>query len=325
MKVSVVVVTYNHARFIAQALDSVLAQETNFSYEVIISEDCSTDRTRDIVLEYQRNYPGRIRLLLSQQNLNTNYVLTRGIDHARGLYIALLDGDDYWTSPRKLQKQADFLDQHSDCAICFHDALSFNEKGAPEPKCYVPGNQKPMATLKDLLVVDFIPTAAVMFRRGLYASLPAWYDSLSVGDWPLHIINAQYGRIGYIPETMSAYRIHDGGIWTGRSRVKRLLSMIEMYEALADYLSCRYRPLIRRLLIRRYQNLAEEYERIGEVVQARTWARKFAKQELFHDRNCYKSAIGMLLRLHWPAFHKCANAMLTAFFGRANVTSGKEE
>src|SRR5688572_23850951 len=122
MKVSVLVMTYNHARFIRQALDSVLMQRTGFDFEVLISEDCSTDGTREIVVEYARRHPHTITLLLSEANLRSNAVVTRGIDAARGEYIALLDGDDYWTSPDKLRKQAAFLDSHSECALCFHNA-----------------------------------------------------------------------------------------------------------------------------------------------------------------------------------------------------------
>src|SRR5512133_2186068 len=110
IKVSVLVMTYNHEKFIQQALDSVAMQETNFEYEILISEDCSTDRTRQVVLEFQGEHPDKVRLLLSEKNIHSNEVVVRGICAACGEYIAMLDGDDYWTSPNKLQKQADFLD-----------------------------------------------------------------------------------------------------------------------------------------------------------------------------------------------------------------------
>ena len=108
-KVSVVVMTYNHRRFIEQALDSVLSQRTTFAWELLISEDCSTDGTREVVIDYQRRHPVRIRLLLSERNLRSNAVVARGINAARGQYVAMLDGDDYWIHDDKLQRQADFL------------------------------------------------------------------------------------------------------------------------------------------------------------------------------------------------------------------------
>jgi glycosyltransferase involved in cell wall biosynthesis len=109
----VLVVTYNHARFIAQALESALGQRTSFGVEILVSEDCSTDGTREKVIGYQRKYPDRIRLLLSESNLRSNAVVARGIRAARGEYLALLDGDDYWISPDKLKsRRHSWIDSH---------------------------------------------------------------------------------------------------------------------------------------------------------------------------------------------------------------------
>ena len=121
MKVSVLVITYNHEKFIAQALDSVLMQETDFIYEIIVGEDCSSDQTRKIVLAYGEKYPDKVRLLLPEQNLGMMYNFITTYRACRGQYIAILEGDDYWTSDRKLQKQVDFLDSHQDCTACFHN------------------------------------------------------------------------------------------------------------------------------------------------------------------------------------------------------------
>ena len=112
--VSVIVVTYRHEAFIAQAVESALSQKTDFPIEILISEDCSPDRTREIVTDLQRRHPETIRLFLSERNQNDNEVITRAWKVARGRYIACLDGDDYWTDPLKLQKQVEFLDQHPD-------------------------------------------------------------------------------------------------------------------------------------------------------------------------------------------------------------------
>src|SRR6267154_2103125 len=122
IQVSVVLITYNHEAYVAQAIETVMSQQTDFEYELIISEDCSTDRTREIIQEYQRRYPERIRLFLSEHNVNDNSVWTRAWTAARGRYIATLDGDDYWTSPDKLQRQRNFLDVHKEYSACFHNA-----------------------------------------------------------------------------------------------------------------------------------------------------------------------------------------------------------
>src|SRR5215210_6358212 len=116
-RVSVVVVTYNHEKFIAETLNSILGQITDFAFEVIVSEDCSTDSTRRILMEYCDANPKTVKLVLSRENLNTNFVLERAVRAAAGEYIAIVDGDDYWISKHKLQRQADFLDCHSDFTL----------------------------------------------------------------------------------------------------------------------------------------------------------------------------------------------------------------
>ena len=181
MKVSVLVMTYNHAQFITQALDSVLMQKVNSEYEVLISEDCSTDGTREIVLDYQKKHPNKIQLLLSEQNLHSNAVVVRGIRAARGEYIALLDGDDYWVSPDKLQKQIDFLDAHPECSMCFHNATVIHEDGSREPWNWTSPHQKEISTLEDIWQGNFIATCSTMFRRGLFYTYLSIYLRFFLG------------------------------------------------------------------------------------------------------------------------------------------------
>lgn len=275
-------------------------QETKFRFEVIVSEDCSTDRTRDVVVEFQQRYPDLIRLMLSEKNLNTNEVLARGIAAARGKYIALLDGDDYWTSAQKLQKQVEFLDSRPNYAICFHNALSFYEDAGQEPFPYVPAGQKRSCDINDILVSNFIPTAAVLFRRGLFTSLPDWYGSMDIGDWPLHVINAQHGMIGYIDEVMSAYRIHDNGVWTGLSRIQRLRGIIQMYDLLSDFLDPRFKRRIKQLAFERSYRIAAEYEKHGALAEARTAAKKC----WLHSGLPQRRVIGMMLKLYSPLLYR---------------------
>jgi len=120
-KVSVFMMAYNHAPYIAQALDSALAQQTTFTVEIVIGEDSSTDGTRNIVTDYVQRYPGRIRALLHETNLGASRNQVLVLEACTGEYIALLEGDDFWTDPYKLQKQVDFLDEHLDYAISAHN------------------------------------------------------------------------------------------------------------------------------------------------------------------------------------------------------------
>lgn len=273
MKVSVAMVTYNHEKFIAKALDSVLMQHTAFEYEIVLGEDCSTDNTRNIVTEYKRKYPDKIRLLLNEKNMGMHGNGAQVLQACSGEYIAMLDGDDYWTSPEKLQKQVDFLDSRSECSACFHDALIVTEDGSEEPQHYR-AQQKVLSTVEDLLVDNFIPTAAVMFRRGLIGELPAWANSLKMGDWVLHILNAIQGPIGYIDETMSVYVVHRGGVWSMKSRQDHTLAMIELFEALDRHLPSQYRHCTARILRWRYAEASTVYEQSGDLKSAGSCAVK---------------------------------------------------
>src|SRR5688572_14235868 len=107
-KVTVIITTYNHERFISEAVDSVLMQETDFNYEIVIIEDCSTDHTRDIVTAYQKAHPRIVRLILAEVNKCDNSEFMKAIQGSQSAYLAILDGDDYWTSRHKLQKQVDY-------------------------------------------------------------------------------------------------------------------------------------------------------------------------------------------------------------------------
>jgi glycosyltransferase involved in cell wall biosynthesis len=266
MKVSVLVMTYNHEKFISQALESIAMQETNFNYEILISEDCSTDRTREIVLDFQKAHPERVRLLLSKQNLHSNEIVVRGIQAARGQYIALLDGDDYWTSPHKLQKQVDFLDSHPECSISFHNARIFHEAEGRYGRNWTPPDQTEISTLEDIWMGNFIATCSTMFRRGLIGEIPSWYnDFFPITDWPLHILNAEHGKIGYIDDVMGVYRYHPGGLYSPFSETKKQQETLKFLQTMNKNLNYRYSKIVKVAIARYFFEWAEEYENRGDT------------------------------------------------------------
>ncbi len=167
--------------------------------------------------QYQRRFPDKIHLRLAASNQNNNRAWGEAIVGARGKYVALLDGDDYWTSPRKLQLQVRFLETHPECAICFHNALIIFDDGR-ETQLHNPDQQKTFSTIEDLWERNFMATCSVMFRAGLTPALPNWFWGMRFGDWPLHLLNAEHGTIGYLPDVMAPYRRHAGGVFGERSR-----------------------------------------------------------------------------------------------------------
>lgn len=277
MKVTTLIMTYNHEAFIGQALDSALAQVGDFDHEILVSEDCSTDRTREIVLDYHLRHPGRIRLLLSERNVRSNEVVARGIRAARGAYLALLDGDDYWLTTNKLQKQVDFLEQHRECSMCFHNARVVQEEEDGPGRLWTPADQNEISTIEDLWRGNFIATASTMFRRDALGEIPAWYLPLfPITDWPLYLLIAEHGAIGYIDEVMSVYRYHSGGLYSARSEAEKIQATGRLYRTMNANLNYRYDRIAKAACARYFFEWAEEYECRGERARARSCLMKSA-------------------------------------------------
>jgi glycosyltransferase involved in cell wall biosynthesis len=271
LKVSVSITTYDHEPYIAQAVESVLAQEADFPFEVVIGEDRSTDRTREIVLELAARYPDRIRPVLAPENYGDGgkRIFLETIEACRGSYIATMDGDDYWTSPAKLQAQADFLDGHPGCSMCFHDVLKIYEDGSRPPARYNGPEQPRFSTLQDMFQRCLPAACTPLFRREVLDSLPAWYFDLPFGDWPLYILAAQRGSIGYLDEVMGVYRVHAGGVWSRLGLIQRLEGILGFYRKLGEALEPRHRASLKRAAAKYERDLAFLYEGAGEIRKAR--------------------------------------------------------
>jgi glycosyltransferase involved in cell wall biosynthesis len=244
IKVSVAMITYNQESYVSQAIESVISQQTNFEFEIVISDDYSTDNTRSILQEFKIKYPNKIRLLLpdANQGMHLNFVSTLAV--CQGVYIALLEGDDYWTSNQKLQKQIDFLDQNPDYSICFHKVLCHYEDNSSESYIFPNKNPTLCSSLEDLLLGNFMSTCSVVYRNRLFDKIPSWYFDLKLGDWPLHILNSEYGRIGFIDEVMGVYRIHKGGVWSMKKRTEIVENSIEALKSIDTYFKYKYNSII---------------------------------------------------------------------------------
>lgn len=209
-KVSVVCISYNQEKYIEQTLDGFLMQKTNFPVEIIIADDASTDKTASIIRKYEKQNPGCFQANLRIQNIGAIDNLLDTLKAASGDYIALCEGDDFWTNPTKLQKQVDFLDTHPDFSLVFHPVRVFFENQEEEEKIFPDFTEGEQFTIKKLLEDNFIQTNSVMYRRINYDNLSS---DVMPFDWYLHLIHAKNGKIGFLNEVMSTYRRHDGGLW----------------------------------------------------------------------------------------------------------------
>ncbi|MDB5167019.1 MAG: glycosyl transferase [Candidatus Saccharibacteria bacterium] len=211
-RVSVICVTYNQERYIRQTLDGFLAQKTKFPFEVIVADDCSNDGTPTIIKEYAKSYPNIFKPILRKKNVGILDNFYDSMRTADGEYLAICEGDDYWTDPQKLQKQVDFLDKNTEYSMCFHPVKVHFENGDSKDYISPDPEVKKTFTQKELIERNFIQTNSVMYRRQSYDAMP---KKMMPVDWYLHLYHAQFGKIGFINEVMSVYRRHPGGVWWG--------------------------------------------------------------------------------------------------------------
>lgn len=225
---SIAMLTYNHEKFISEAIESVLFQKTNFSYKIVIAEDFSTDKTRDIVISYQKKYPDKIRLLLQDKNVGANENNKILFNNLKGKYIAALEGDDYWTDPLKLQKQVDFLEENQEYGmVCSNYYLL--EGADLQKNDFTSQNSKIDILLKDLLYKNPIGTLTVLFRANLLENFLLPSETM-IGDMWIWMHIATKSKIKYFEEYTGAYRILQNSASHRNDLEKRFKFLYNAYE-----------------------------------------------------------------------------------------------
>ncbi len=252
--VSVCCLAYNHEAYIRDALEGFVKQKTDFPFEVFVHDDASTDGTAGIIREYAERYPDIIRPVLQTENQHSKGVkIISEIISPRmtGKYIALCEGDDYWTDEKKLQRQVDFLEAHPECGICVHQAVKLDmQTGVQTP--FTKQDRE-----KDYSVEEVIAggggqfsTNSAMFRLEIYRDKPSCFSIPGVGDYPLFIYGAVSGGVHYLPEPMSVYRANVNGSWTLRvfknteKRIAMQKNLIAMLRRVDEYCEYRYHRAI---------------------------------------------------------------------------------
>ncbi len=262
--VSVAMMTYNHEPFIRQAIEGVLMQRCSFSYELIIGEDCSTDGTRSVVEEYQRIYPHIIKPIFHQKNVGAIANQADVLNACRGRYIALCEGDDYWTDPLKLQKQVDFLEQNPDFAICFHDIKVVGPAEFINPLTAEHLKDRTLFSWDELLEQgNFIFTPSVVLRRK-EGNFP--FADLMPGDYFFYLWTGYGKKIFRMPLTMAAYRVHSGGSFSTKKQWS-----------------------IERI-VQHHLNLKTGYQRVKQIFPLNYHQKKLVYQHLFNAYNSLRFA-----------------------------------
>lgn len=257
--VSIHCITYNHEKYIGKAIEGFLMQKTEFEYEIIIGEDCSPDKTLEVVRAYERQHPDKIRVIHTGVNVGMNKNSRRVFDAATGEFVAVCEGDDYWIDPYKLQKQVDFMRKHPDCSMVFHGAEIVNvQTGAKE------GELRPYDStglLDDSKLFygggDTVPTASIMLRRDLFTDKPEFYLKSPVGDHAIALLTSARGRIGYINEMMSVRTLWVPESWNTRfngqkdveKSIRHINAMGEVLRLYNEYTKGKYDVEIKKRIL----------------------------------------------------------------------------
>jgi len=232
VKISACLITYNQEDYIKQCIEGALSQKLDFCYEIVIGDDCSTDGTSEICQSYQRRFPDLIKYRKRDKNIGMIRNWIKTISDCSGDYLAICEGDDYWTDPLKLQKQVDFLEANPDYNICFHEVAVFNQsKNARVPNTIT--RRVPETTdVNDLAKGNFIHTPSVLIRNNF--NIPKWFKKSPIGDWSLYMLAVKDKKIKKIEEVMAVYRVHGSSIWSSKPQETRILDTILSFELLAQ-------------------------------------------------------------------------------------------
>lgn len=242
--VSISCITYNHAPFIRACLDGFLMQKTSFPFEIIIHDDASTDGTKEIIEEYVTKYPDIIFPMFQEENQYSKGV--RGMmakfnfPRSKGKYIALCEGDDYWTDPLKLQKQVDFLDANEGYSGCFHYTQTIQENGELGKMYGDHKNKLDFDAESTFSKLSLFHTSSFVFLKSAL-ELPIWLSKVVSGDMAIFSIIAAKGNLKCLPEVMSIYRKHSGGVTNSPDVINNFHSQrIELMMYLNDFHNYKY-------------------------------------------------------------------------------------
>jgi glycosyltransferase involved in cell wall biosynthesis len=243
IKVSVCVISYNQQGYIRECLTSLIEQKTNFDYEIVVRDDKSSDSTYSIIKELSSRYPSKIKLLDSADNIGMNSNLKTVMENASGEYIALCEGDDFWTDRNKLQIQYDLAKKHAHLDFFVSTCSSVNDESRVIPQSkdrFFGGDNEAFFDSSSVLKFpgQFAPTASYFFRSSVVSLLPDWFDKSRTanGDFFIEMYASKKGGL-YTPHVLSSYRVASEGSYTQTmnkaSPDKKLIHINDMMEALS--------------------------------------------------------------------------------------------
>lgn len=265
--VSVCMITYNHEKFIAAAIEGVLVQEVDFEVELIIADDASTDCTGEVIQSYIDSHPRGSWIKYTRHPYNKgmmgNFIWALG--QCKGGFIALCEGDDFWTDSLKLRRQVEYLMSNLEYSLSFHNARVVDEQGQEKATLKLPISFCRDYSSKELIGGLLVPTLTVVFRNGLINEFPNNFQIVKNGDTFLFALLGQFGKGKFHPDIFANYREHNNGVWTGNSLVQRKRDLVFTLSQLLTLMKKNNSFLKRRYLAESYELAKLEFStnRIG--------------------------------------------------------------
>jgi len=304
--VSICCITYNHERYIRDAIEGFLMQKTNFRYEILIHDDASTDDTANIIREYEKKFPDLIKPIYQKENQWSKGVsvgVEYNLKRAKGKYIALCEGDDYWTDPYKLQKQVDFLEKNKNFSMCFHGVEKKDDEGR-YLKNHWPNNKKTkkINKLNEIVKGNNIPTCSIVFRNNFinYKEFKILSENLFFGDWVLQVLITKKGPAYFFNENMGVYRVTKKGLTQSTDAIKKLEDILKFYKRLDKYFDDKnIKRIINKKMIQYKIELYIEYVKKNELEKAEELFQNIKKSDIFIKAGP-KESLKLFLIKHFP-------------------------
>jgi glycosyltransferase involved in cell wall biosynthesis len=305
MKLSVCMISYNHEKYIEQSVLSAVQQVTTFPFEIVICEDHSTDNTAVLLSNLQEKYPDKIRLYKNDTNLGIMPNFIRALNACKGDYIALLEGDDYWTDSAKLQIQVDFLDIHPEYSVACHTTEEFSSQIEKKEIKQYPANNITL-TINDLLKGGnpiFTPSITCRNYFKQYG-MPTWFTKIPYGDLGLLLFCARFGLIWNSSHSMGVHRIHQGGAWSGIDFEKRINNDLTFYNTVLhenDFIS--FKREIRRIILLKKMQLILELKKNKQTISANKILAKTISRYIFTIISNLKIFLSFFIQAYLPSLY----------------------
>lgn len=276
--ISVLISAYNQEEFLEDAINGVISQETDYTYELLIIDDASQDSTPDIIRKYEKEYPQIIKGILRNKNQFQQGKISNIYPYLKGKYLALCDGDDYWTDKKKLQKQVDFLETHEEYSMCMHNAIKLNYATGEKmllntfPK---EGTYSQEEQIRAGLGTDFPASASYVYRTELYKDIPDFFLEVRAMDYSVRQYYANCGKVYYFNEPMSVYRVWMPNSYMKNARQDQLrynnytVEMIRFFEKFDHYTERRFHDILMEKIVSDYFGYCTSIDKEEGILKAK--------------------------------------------------------